>query len=213
MTSDDATAMLIGALATAAVRGAMWLADRWRHRRTLRAASGPPLPRPLFGCFCDECEAASLGLRLASEQAAAPDPLPEHTGGYRTNPRPQPSLPRKTPWWRLALWWARGGPRRLEGARRRRDPLREYIRQIERISSKVDDLRDRVVRLYNECDGESVEVAVSDVRLEGAFMRVYDHDGESVLLDWEAHHPIGATDDRPIREAMDGERCAPWRPQ
>lgn len=38
---------------------------------------------------------------------------------YRENARPEARLPRRTSWWRLALWWARGGPRRLQERRDR----------------------------------------------------------------------------------------------
>lgn len=96
MTDYDALAMLYGALAPVAGHALGRWSSRWRHNRTLR--------RPLFGCFCDECEAASAGLRLAQDQAAAPEPIPPHVGSYRTNPRQQPSLPRKAPWWCYLGW-------------------------------------------------------------------------------------------------------------
>lgn len=40
--------------------------------------------------------------------------------GYRVLARPLPRLAPPAPWWRLAAWWARRGPSRLEHARVRR---------------------------------------------------------------------------------------------
>ncbi|MGK3981256.1 hypothetical protein WMF38_57195 [Sorangium sp. So ce118] len=59
---------------------------------------------------CLACDQAETPRKMARTDAEAS--FPQHVGTYRTNPRPQPALPRKTPWRRLALWWARGGPRR-----------------------------------------------------------------------------------------------------
>jgi hypothetical protein len=214
---QDVAMFIIGASVLPVVLAIEWITARWRHSRTLAAATSPSLPRPLFGCFCDECQAASAGLRLASDQAAEPAPLPSHVGAYRTNPRQQPSLPRKAPWWRLAMWRFRDGPERLKVARTRRFLAKHYPSdgwQMRQGGAEVISAVTSIVSAVRVADSDT-EVPVADVRLEGARMRLYDEDGESALLDWTLGAPRDASRkerastevDCPTCCAVSGEPC------
>ncbi|MGK3995048.1 hypothetical protein [Sorangium sp. So ce1024] len=111
MSTDDCTCDGCRGYYPAAVR------DAWAEQRqiledaTAEVAEAPPPRRD--GEICAEAEAL-IRARFPSET-----PVQKRASAYRDNPRPQPKLPRRAPWWRLALWWARGGPRRLQERRDR----------------------------------------------------------------------------------------------
>jgi hypothetical protein len=146
-----------------------------------------------------------------------PAPLPPHVGTYRTNPRQQPSLPRKAPWWRLAMWRFRDGPERLKVARTRRFLAKHYPSdgwQMRQGGAEVISAVTSIVSAVRVADSDT-EVPVADVRLEGARMRLYDEDGESALLDWTLGAPRDASRkerastevDCPTCCAVSGEPC------
>jgi hypothetical protein len=149
-----------------------------------------------------------------------PEPMPSHVGTYRTNPRPQPSLPRKTSWWRLAMWRLRDGPERLKVARTRRFLAKHYPSdgwQMRQGGAEVISAVTTIVSAARIADA-GTEVPVADVRLEGARMRLYDEDGNSALLDWTIGAPRDACGrkerastevDCPTCCAVAGEPCCP----
>lgn len=147
--------------------------------------------------------------------------LPSHVGTYRTNPRPQPSLPRKTPWWRIALWRFRDGPERLKVARTRRFLAKHYPSdgwQMRQGGAEVISAVTSIVSAARVADAD-IDVPVADIRLEGARMRLYDHDGASALMEfslpevpnrWPARAERASTEvDCPTCCAVAGEPCCP----
>jgi hypothetical protein len=48
------------------------------------------------------------------------------------------------------MWWASGGPKRLDAAKLRRNPERELQHAVERLRAKVAAMSDRAFKRYDE---------------------------------------------------------------